>query len=91
MTEVIKMPKLGLSMQKGTIVKWLCEEGEQVEKGVPIVEIETEKIINEVEAPIEGILLKIYVQEGETVPILTPLGVIGKIGEKMILIKKKMK
>ena len=83
MAEVIKMPKLGLSMQKGTIVKWLFKEGERVEKGVPIVEIETEKIINEVEAPIDGILLKIYIEEGDTVPILTPLGVIGKTGEKI--------
>lgn len=83
MAEVIKMPKLGLSMQKGKVVKWLYKEGEQVEKGVPIVEIETEKIINEVEAPIDGILLKIYVEEGDTVPILTPLGVIGKPGEKI--------
>jgi len=89
MAEVIKMPKLGLSMQKGTIVKWLFNEGEQVEKGEPLLEIETEKIVNEVESPISGILLKIYVHEGEAVPILTPLGVIGKIGEKIDINKEK--
>ena len=83
MAEVIRMPKLGLSMQKGSVVKWLYNEGEQVEKDEPIVEIETEKIVNEVESPISGILLKIYVKEGDTVPILTPLGVIGKPGEKI--------
>ena len=66
MAEVIKMPKLGLSMQKGTIVKWLFKEGERVEKGEPLLEIETEKIVNEVESPISGILLKIYVHEEET-------------------------
>jgi pyruvate dehydrogenase E2 component (dihydrolipoamide acetyltransferase) len=87
--EVIKMPKLGLSMQKGTIVKWLFKEGEQVEKGEPLLEIETEKIVNEVESPISGILLKIYIHEGETAPILTPLGVIGKIGEKIDINKEK--
>ncbi len=89
MAEVIKMPKLGLSMQKGTIVKWLFKEGERVEKSEPLLEIETEKIVNEVESPISGILLKIYVHEGETVPILTPLGVIGKIGEKIDINKEK--
>lgn len=83
MAEVLRMPKLGLSMQKGSVVKWLYNEGEQVEKDEPIVEIETEKIVNEVESPISGILLKIYVKEGDTVPILTPLGVIGKLGEKI--------
>lgn len=91
MAEVIKMPKLGLSMQKGTIVKWLFKEGERVRKGDPIAEIETEKIVNEIESPIDGVLLKIYVQEGETVPILTPLGVIGKIGEKIDINKEKDK
>ena len=89
MAEVIKMPKLGLSMQKGTIVKWLFKEGERVEKSEPLLEIETEKIVNEVESPISGILLKIYIHEGETVPILTPLGVIGKIGEKIDIDKEK--
>ena len=89
MAEVIKMPKLGLSMQKGTIVKWLFKEGERVEKGEPLFEIETEKIVNEVESPISGILLKIYVHEGEVVPILTPLGVIGKIGEKIDIDKEE--
>ncbi len=89
MAEVIKMPKLGLSMQKGTIVKWLFKEGERVEKGEPLLEIETEKIVNEVESPISGILLKIYVHEGETSPILSPLGVIGKIGEKIDIGKEK--
>jgi len=87
--EVIKMPKLGLSMQKGTIVKWLFKEGERVEKGEPLLEIETEKIVNEVESPISGILLKIYIHEEETAPILTPLGVIGKIGEKIDINKEK--
>jgi len=87
--EVIKMPKLGLSMQKGTIVKWLFKEGEQVEKGEPLLEIETEKIVNEIESPISGILLKIYIHEGETAPILTPLGIIGKIGEKIDINKEE--
>jgi pyruvate dehydrogenase E2 component (dihydrolipoamide acetyltransferase) len=89
--EVIKMPKLGLSMQKGTIVKWLFKEGEQVEKGEPLLEIETEKIVNEVESPTSGILLKIYIHEGETAPILTPLGVIGRIGEKIDIDKEEDK
>ncbi|HBY57674.1 MAG TPA: 2-oxo acid dehydrogenase subunit E2 [Candidatus Atribacteria bacterium] len=90
MAEVVIMPKLGLSMQKGKVVKWLRKEGESVKKGEPLLEIETEKIVNEVESPISGILLKIYVKEGETVPILTPLGVIGELGEKIDEEKEKI-
>lgn len=75
MAEVIKMSKLGLSMQKGTIVKWLFKEGERVEKGEPLLEIETEKIVNEVESHISEIFLKIYIHEVETVSILGMYGI----------------
>lgn len=80
---IIEMPKLGLSMQEGTVAKWLVNIGDQVKKGEAVLEVSTEKISNVVESPIDGVLLKINVNEGEVVPILTPLGTIGEPGEEI--------
>ncbi len=76
--EVI-MPKMGETAEKGKIVKWLKKEGEKVEKGEPLLEIETEKTTIEVEARASGILRKVLAKEGEELPIAT---VIAYIGEK---------
>lgn len=81
-TEVI-MPKLGLTMIEGKIVKWFKKEGDPVKKGEPIVEITTEKIANVVESPETGVLLKILVQAGNTVPVLTRIAWVGQPGEKI--------
>ena len=62
---VLKMPKFGLSMESGTISKWYKKEGEPVKKGEPIVEVESEKITNDVPSPVDGFLKKIVVEEGE--------------------------
>lgn len=60
------MPKFGLTMQDANIVRWLKKEGESIAAGQPVLEIETEKITCEVEAPISGVLSKIVKQEGTT-------------------------
>jgi Pyruvate/2-oxoglutarate dehydrogenase complex, dihydrolipoamide acyltransferase (E2) component, and related enzymes len=65
-TEVV-MPKWGLSMQEGKINLWLKHEGEAVQKGEPIAEVETEKITNVVEAPTSGILARQCYPEGSIV------------------------
>ena len=57
-------------MESGTIVKWLKAEGDAVEKGEPLYELDTEKVTQEVEAEASGVLLKIAVSEGE-VPVGT--------------------
>ncbi|MEW6308810.1 MAG: dihydrolipoamide acetyltransferase family protein [Bacillota bacterium] len=75
-TQVI-MPKLGLTMTQGKVVKWLVAEGEAVSKGQTVVQITTEKIANVVEAPAEGIVRKILAPAGTTVPVLAPLAVIA--------------
>ncbi len=80
-TEVI-MPKMGQTMEKGKIVKWLKKEGEKVEKGEPLLEIETDKTTIEVEARVSGIL-RITAQEGEEAPIATTIGYIAKEGEPL--------
>ena len=70
MATAIKMPKLGLSMVEGTVVQWLKLEGDSVEEGDPLVVIETDKIVNEVDASQPGILRHILVQDGDVVQFL---------------------
>lgn len=82
MAEFFKMPKLGMDMSEGTIVKWLKQEGELVEKGEPLAEIETDKSTVEVESPSSGILLKHYYAEGICLPCGTPLAAVGAAGEE---------
>lgn len=80
MSDVI-MPKMSDSMEEGKILKWLKQVGEPVEKGEPIVEIETDKANVEVEAPDSGVVGTISVGEGETVPIGTVIAVISGAAE----------
>jgi len=80
MATEIKLPRLGQGMESGTIVKWLKSEGEQVEKGEPLYELDTDKVTQEVEADASGVLLKIAVAEGE-VPVGRTIAVIGEQGE----------
>jgi pyruvate dehydrogenase E2 component (dihydrolipoyllysine-residue acetyltransferase) len=78
----IKLPRLGQGMESGTIVKWLKSEGERVEKGEPLYELDTDKVTQEVEADASGVLLRIAVQEGE-VPVGRTIAVIGEEGEEV--------
>src|SRR5690349_19019351 len=80
MATEIKLPRLGQGMESGTIVKWLKSEGDNVEKGEPLYELDTDKVTQEVEADVAGVLLKIAVAEGE-VPVGQTIAVIGKPGE----------
>jgi pyruvate dehydrogenase E2 component (dihydrolipoamide acetyltransferase) len=68
-------------MEAGTIVRWLKSEGEQVQKGEPLYELDTDKVTQEVEADASGVLLRIAVQEGE-VPVGQTIAVIGEEGEE---------
>ena len=61
----VKLPRLGQGMESGTIVRWLKSEGDAVEKGEPLYELDTDKVTQEVEAEASGVLLKIAVAEGE--------------------------
>lgn len=83
MATEITMPQLGLTMTEGTVSTWLKAEGDAVKKGDEIVEVETDKISNVVEAHEDGILLKIVAQEGETLPVKGVLGYIGQAGESV--------
>jgi len=79
----IVMPKWGLSMSEGTVVSWLVEEGAQIAVGTPILEVETDKIANAVEAPDPCLLRRRLAKEGETLPVKALLGVMApsEVGE----------
>jgi pyruvate dehydrogenase E2 component (dihydrolipoamide acetyltransferase) len=65
----IYMPQLGLTMTEGTVIRWLKASGDGVKRGEPVVEIETDKVTTEVEAPADGVLGPILVEEGAVAPI----------------------
>ena len=89
MAHEIIMPKAGIDMTEGEIVKWLKKEGDPVTEGEIILEIMTDKTSMELEAEASGILLKIIGQEGETVPVTTVIGYIGEEGEEVVAEKDK--
>jgi pimeloyl-ACP methyl ester carboxylesterase len=77
----IVMPKWGLSMQEGLIVQWLKREGEPVDKGEPLLEVETEKMTSVVEAPASGLLARILHPAGTRVPVTHLIALITAPGE----------
>ena len=79
-TEIV-LPQWGMEMQDGTIVKWLKQEGDSVEEGEPIVEVETAKIQTELESTASGILVHIMVAEGTIVPVRGLLAIVANPGE----------
>ena len=83
MATQIMMPQLGLTMTEGTVSKWLKQVGDEVQAGDLLVEVSTDKITNQIEASISGVLLKIVVQEGQVVPVKSVLAYIGEMGEKV--------
>ena len=83
MAQKIIMPKQGLQMTEGTIIKWLVEEGGDCVVGQPLFEMETDKLTIEIEAQVSGKLLKIVRGEGETVPITETIAIVGDEGENI--------
>lgn len=81
MAKKIVMPKLGLTMKEGKLAKWYKREGDQVQVGDKLFSIETDKITNDAEATEAGILRKIIVQDGQTVPIMEPVGILAGADE----------
>jgi pyruvate dehydrogenase E2 component (dihydrolipoamide acetyltransferase) len=83
MSSQVTLPRLGQGMESGTIVRWLKSEGDQVEKGEALYELDTEKVTQEVEADASGVLLKILAQEGEEIEVGKAIAVIGEEGEEV--------
>lgn len=83
MAETVTMPKLGFDMAEGTLIRWVIAEGEAVNKGVILAEIETDKATVEVESVYDGILARHLVAEGDIVPVNTPIAIVAAPGEKV--------
>src|SRR2546425_10381916 len=83
MASEVKLPRLGQGMESGTIVKWLKSEGDAVQRGEPLYELDTDKVTQEVEAEASGVLLKIAVADGE-VEVGRTIAYIGDDGEAIV-------
>ena len=83
MAAEIYMPKNGMDMTEGTLIRWLKEVGDPVTEGEAIMEIETDKVTMEAEAPASGILLQKLYEDGAVVPVLSTLGYIAPPGEEL--------
>jgi len=77
MARELTMPKLGEVMEEGTVASWKVKQGQAVEEGDVVLEIEMDKAVAEVESPASGVVTKILVPEGETVPVNAPLALIA--------------
>jgi pyruvate dehydrogenase E2 component (dihydrolipoamide acetyltransferase) len=85
MAETIAMPKLGFDMQEGTLVRWVRSEGESINKGDILAEIETDKATVEVESLASGVVLRLLVNQGAVVPIGAPIAIVGSKDEEIEL------
>jgi pyruvate dehydrogenase E2 component (dihydrolipoamide acetyltransferase) len=83
MAETINMPKLGFDMAEGTLVRWVKQVGENINKGDVLAEIETDKATVEVESPASGVVLQHMVDQGTVVPVNAPIAIVGQQGEKV--------
>jgi pyruvate/2-oxoglutarate dehydrogenase complex dihydrolipoamide acyltransferase (E2) component len=79
-TKVV-MPQAGQDLESGVVRHWLKAEGDRVTKGEPLVEVESEKLTLEVEAPATGVLLRIIAPDDTEVAVLSVIAVIGEPGE----------
>ena len=76
MDKKITMPRLRPEMQDGVLCAWLKEEGDAVVAGEPLFEIETDKVVNQIEATESGVLKKQLFEEGDTVNVETPVAIL---------------
>ena len=81
MAHPILMPKAGQTMTEGRLIGWIKKEGDSVERGEPLLEIETDKANLEVESTESGVLRKIFAGEGDVCPVLTVVGILGDADE----------
>ena len=91
MAEVIRMPKMSDTMEEGVIASWIKKEGEEVQSGDVLAEVETDKATMELESFEDGVLLYIGVQEKESVPVNGVIAIIGEKGENIDDLLKEIK
>ena len=73
MSQIVTMPQLGETVTEGTILTWLVKVGDKIKEDDPIVEISTDKVDTEVPSPFSGTVSNLFVNEGDTVAVGTPL------------------
>jgi len=83
MAETISMPKLGFDMSEGVLVHWVKNEGENINKGDVLAEIETDKATVEVESSAGGVVRKLLASEGDVVPVGAAIAIVGTADEKI--------
>src|SRR6187399_997818 len=81
MAQPIILPKLGQMVEESTITRWLKQEGDRIEKGDVLFEMETDKSLMEVESFFEGTLIKIVVPAGQAIPVMNTVAYVGHPGE----------
>jgi 2-oxoglutarate dehydrogenase E2 component (dihydrolipoamide succinyltransferase) len=84
MASRITLPEMGEGVIEGTLARWLVKEGERIEQFAPIAEVETDKVTTETTSETAGTVLKLCVNEGETVPVGTVLAYVGEPGETIV-------
>lgn len=83
MLTTVVMPSMGASMEYGTILAWLVQEGESVGPGTVLCELETDKATVEFESPVGGTVLRLVARPGEAVAVGEPIAFIGNAGEEI--------
>lgn len=83
MSDTVTMPKLGFDMAEGTLIRWVKAEGETINKGDVLAEIETDKATVEVESGFSGVVARHLVDKGAIVPVGTPIAIVAAPGEKV--------
>lgn len=81
MASTVTLPEMGEGVIEGTLARWLVKEGDRIEQYAPIAEVETDKVTTETTSESAGVILKLCVNEGETVPVGTVLAYVGEPGE----------
>lgn len=81
MAAELRVPSLGMDMEEANILRWLVEEGDEVEKGQPVLEIDTDKTSFEIESPADGVIRGLAGKPGESLPVGAPLAFVAAPGE----------
>lgn len=81
MASTVMLPEMGEGVIEGTLARWLVKVGDRIEQYAPIAEVETDKVTTETTSASAGVILKLCVSEGETIPVGTVLAYVGEPGE----------
>src|SRR5260370_248032 len=91
MAQILDMPQLSDTMREGVLRKWRKNEGDKIAPGQLLAEVETDKATMDFEAFDEGVLLKRLIADGSTVPVGSPIAIIGKVGEDIAALVEQAK